>query len=988
MIAIRRSRLCAAVLAALLPAALPAFAQDATTTGSKPKDLDRVTVTGSRIKQSNKVTSQPVAVITRETIDKSGATSVGEYLQELTSSGKALNAKFNSSGNFGYPPDGGGIGAGSQQVDLRNLGSNRVLVLVDGIRWVNESSASGVSGSSDLSTIPLAIVDRIEVLEDGASAIYGSDAIAGVVNIITRKKFDGALVHVKYGSYGHGGDDTEADVTVGGGSDKFNGVFNASYVESKGISSAAWGQSSFPEPGAGKRAGSSATPQGRFTFCDPRIASTGIGTDPNDGDLGFAVGPSGFCDHAGNNWFDITLNDGVTVPNYNNPLGNSPNPTSGPGTYHDFSTADRFNFAPYNLLLTPSKRKSLFGSFNYEVNDSVRLHGKALYNQRESANQAAPEPIFVGPFAGTGGIADTIIISHLNPYNPFGIDLNPATNFGWVTKRPIEIGPRIFKQTVDTWYVNLGAAGSTEWGARGMDWNVDYVHSENNASQEFLNGFNVAKLKLALGDPAVCAAVPGCVSLDLFGGHSRPPTAAMFNYILTNQHDSSKQVLDLLTANLTGDLWTMGDDRFAGFAVGYEHRRYQGSFNPDPLRQNGESQDSFAAPIKSAYSVDEGYGELLIPWAKSFSTDFAVRFSNYSTFGSATTGKAGFRWQPVEDLVLRGTYSQGFRAPNLGELFGLTQFGATLVDPCGSTGSPGPAGPQYVAGCHAQGVPTSFEQANTQITTFTGGNPNLQPEKSDNYNLGAVWSPSWADNLAWSSKLDFEVDYFHYKVKKAIQAPDIQQLLNACTAGSISGAQCAGFTRGAGHNLNPPTDFLANLGTIKTNGFDIKTNWASPVWSWGQLTAGLQATRTIGYSAVDANGNVAQRTVGVEVDNSAIPRWQTNVQIGWKLGDWNAGWNIRYVSSVIEACANAAKVGVPGCVAKSDFHRLGDTVYNDVQLGWDHSFGIDGMKLAFGVNNVFERNAPSCLTCSLNGYDAGTYDLPFRFVYASLNVKF
>jgi hypothetical protein len=196
MQALRRNRLTTAVnLSLLLLPGLAAAQTAPTDAAAQAKTLDRVEVTGSRIKQTDKVTSQPVAIITRAQIDQSGVTSIGDFLQQLTASGKALNAKFNSSGNFGYPASGGGIGAGSAQVDLRNLGSQRVLVLVDGIRWVNESSASGVSGSSDLNTIPLAIVDRIEVLEDGASAIYGSDAIAGVINIITRKKFDGALIH-------------------------------------------------------------------------------------------------------------------------------------------------------------------------------------------------------------------------------------------------------------------------------------------------------------------------------------------------------------------------------------------------------------------------------------------------------------------------------------------------------------------------------------------------------------------------------------------------------------------------------------------------------------------------------------------------------------------------------------------------------------------------------------------------------------------------
>ncbi|MFL6591370.1 MAG: TonB-dependent receptor [Luteimonas sp.] len=972
MQALHRNRLTKAINVSLL-LLLPglAAAQDATPTPpqqSDSKTLERVEVTGSRIKQTQKVTSQPVAIITRAQIEQSGATSIGEFLQDLTSSGKALNAKFNSSGNFGYPANGGGIGAGSAQVDLRNLGSNRVLVLVDGIRWVNESSASGVSGSADLNTIPMAIVDRIEVLEDGASAIYGSDAIAGVINIITRKHFDGALVHAKYGSYGHGGDHTEADLTVGGSSEKFTGLFSAAYVESKGISSAEWGQAGDePVPGAGLASGSSATPQGRFTFCDPRITIPGT---------------PGFCDAAGNDWFDITLNDGA-APNYN-----GGDPTGAGGTYHNWSGADRFNFAPYNLLLTPSKRKSIFASATYDINDAVSLHAKALYNNRQSTNQAAPEPIFVGPFAGTGGIADTIVVSANNPYNPFGIDLNPATNFGWITKRPLEVGPRIFTQDVDTWYVNLGLDGG--FGSENSySWNIDYVHSENKAEQTFLNGFNIGKVKLALGDPTVCAASPGCVPLDLFGGQSRPMTQAMLDYILTDQHDSSKQALDLVTANITGDLWQMGDDRHAGFAVGFEHRRYQGDFTPDPLRQTGESQDSFAAPISASYHVNEAYAELLVPWLASFSTDFALRRSQYSTFGGATTGKVGLRWQPTEDLVLRGTWSEGFRAPNLGELYGLTQFGATLVDPC-NTDASGNFVPLYAAGCQAGGVSAPFQQANSQITTFTGGNPNLDPEKSKNYNVGAVWSPSFASD--WSSRLDLEFDYFHYKITDAIQAPDVQQLLNACYAGTAAGSVCDGFTRGTGGQLNPPTDFLANLGTITTSGIDLKADWVGQQQSWGQLYGSVQSTHTIGYEAVDSDGNKTQRGVGIEVDDSSIPDWQTNTTVGWRLHDWDVAWTVRYISAVTEFCSNVANgavaTGCPQIDPVNETHELGSTWYHDVQAGWNNAFGAQGLKLTFGVNNLFGEEAPVCVTCSLNGYDAGTYDLPWRFWYVDLQYKF
>ena len=161
----------------------------------------------------------PSSIAPRST--STGLASIGDLLQQVTAGGKALNAKFNSSGNFGYPADGGGIGAGSAQVDLRNLGTKRVLVLVDGIRWVNESSASGVSGAADLNTIPMSIIDRIEVLEDGASAIYGSDAIAGVVNIITRKDFEGVELNAYCGEYEIGGATTDASITLGGGGERF-----------------------------------------------------------------------------------------------------------------------------------------------------------------------------------------------------------------------------------------------------------------------------------------------------------------------------------------------------------------------------------------------------------------------------------------------------------------------------------------------------------------------------------------------------------------------------------------------------------------------------------------------------------------------------------------------------------------------------------------------------------------------------------------------
>jgi iron complex outermembrane recepter protein len=960
-------------------AATPALAQQPPAAASE--QVQEVVITGSRIAQSLAQSTQPLSVISSADIERTGLASVGDLLQQLTTGGSALNAKFNSSGNFGYPPDGGGIGAGSAQVDLRNLDSKRTLVMVDGLRWVNESSASGVSSSADLNTIPVSIIDHIEILEDGASSIYGSDAIAGVVNIITKKKMDGVEASAYTGEYSKGGRTTEASLTAGGSSGKFAGLFVASFFNQDAISSSKWWQSDVPEPRTGNASGSSATSQGRDIFCDPSIPA---GPDPKNPAYGSCANP-----------FDVALNTGTATP-----VWNPNNPTSSPSTYHNFGGADRFNFAPLNLLLTPSQRKALFTNLTYDATDSIQLYAKGLFNTRTSTNQAAPEPIFVAPFAGTGGIADTINVSHLNPFNPFHIDLCavanalpgcPQANSFFITRRPIEAGPRIFNQDVDTWYFSGGLRGTLHV-LNGFTWDISYVNTENKASQKFTGGYNIAKVGIALGDPAVCKLVPGCTPLDLFGGQSRQITPAMLNYILAPQLDSSDQTLKIVSANITGTLFHI-EDRDAGIAVGAEHRLYDGVFAPDPLRQTGESQDSLAFPVSASYHVNEVYSEFSLPILKSLGASAAVRYSDYSTFGNTTTYKGGLRWQPIDDFAVRGTYSTGFRAPNLGELFGLTQFGATLVDPCGPTGAPLNPLP---AGCVAQGVKPGFQQANTQITTFTGGNPNLKPEKSDSYTVGMVYRAGWAEGHGATDKLNFELTYYNHKVKGAIEAEDIQALLNACiAAGGTDPALCAPFTRGAGSQLTPPKNFLQNLANITTSGEDFKATWLSGPLSFGHLRAALQATRVNDYKAVDTLGLVAQRQVGIEVANSAIPRWRVNAQLGAGAGGFDVNWNLRFLSAVVEACGNAATtIPVPGCVDSSGkfsattFHNMRSILYHDVQVSWTDAFHLTGFKIEAGVNNLFGTNPPVCYTCTLNGYDAGTYDLPGAFWNARASYKF
>src|SRR5262245_25083066 len=235
-------------------------------------DVDTVVVTGSRIRQDPLNQPAPLVTVDDAAIARSGLTSVGDLLQRLPVSGGGLNTKFNTSGNVGFPPDGGGVGAGAATADLRHLGPKRTLVLVDGIRWVNESSASGVSGATDLNTIPTSIIDHIEVLQDGASAIYGSDAIAGVINIITKKSYEGIEFSAYGGGYDEGdGNSQQWQISAGTTSESTKAFLGLSYVEQNRVSSADREISEFPTPGLGRCTArcSSGTPQGRFLFHDP-----------------------------------------------------------------------------------------------------------------------------------------------------------------------------------------------------------------------------------------------------------------------------------------------------------------------------------------------------------------------------------------------------------------------------------------------------------------------------------------------------------------------------------------------------------------------------------------------------------------------------------------------------------------------------------------------------------------------------------------------
>lgn len=951
-----------AVCAAIL--AVPSFsaqAQDTQGGNAGSTKLQAVEVTGSRIKKSEKEGHSPVQVITAKEIENSGVATIGDFLQRLSVSGSSLNTKFNSAGNFGFPSDSGGVGSGSSTISLRNLGAKRTLVLVDGIRWVNESSASGVSAAVDLNTIPASIIDRVEILTDGASSLYGSDAIGGVVNIITKKSQDGGLLHAYYGNYSKGnGQVYNGNISLGGKTERSDYFLDISHYQQDQISASVWDQSFYPVPGLGLSQGSSAIVNGRFKFTPPGNNTQG-GLCPQD---------------------PTTLIAGCDVV-ANSTVNGKP---SFPSGFHQFSDDDRFNYAPYNLLLTPSRRTAIFGQGRYKVTDDIRFYLKGLYQARHSVNQAAPEPIFLGPGAGTGGLADTVGVDATNPYNPLGYTLDPNTNLALIGRRPVEGGPRVFAQDVDTRYIGTGFEGEFHLFDRFFAWDVNYVSATNDATQTVNGTYNIRHIANALGPVNSCVAP--CVPLNIFGGEGSI-TQDMLNYIQYTENDKSTQTLDDFTANLSGSTINLPAGSL-DFATGYEHRRLEGSYTPDSIVVAGESNGVPSLPSSGAYTVDEAYLELAVPLlAKQFLAEhldlsLATRYSHYSTFGSTVKNKFGLRWEPIRDLTIRATYAQGFRAPSIGELYGSpARFDANIQDPCSKSSNPDSTTLANCANLHVPN-PGSFEQANTQISVRTGGNNALRPETSKSTTVGLIYSPSWAERKAWSDRLDFDLTFFKHRIDNGIQSPDAQTQLDRCVAsGDPNSIFCTGIARSTTGDINNFSNTLRNFGRIDTQGYDLGVNWYSRKYAVGRFSSNWQTTYTENYKAVATDTGLADpKIVGVEVADSGIPRWRSTMRLNWALEPFTATWAFRYMSGLTEQCAAAAGTDVCGVT-----HHLHYMLYDDVQLGWTLPIPMKPT-LSAGVNNLFAANPPVCYSCSLNGYDASNYDLPGRFVYAQLNVKF
>ena len=940
-----------------------AFAQEQTTTPAEQEatTLDRIQVTGSRIRRTDVETSQPVFSLNREEIQAQGLTSVGDVIQNITANGSTLNTTINNGGN------------GETRVSLRNLGSSRTLVLVNGRRWVG---GTGLGGAVDLNTIPTAAVERIEILKDGASAIYGSDAIAGVVNVILRQNFEGAEANAYYGQFDKGdGARTSADFTVGSIGERWSAMLGIGYVKEDPVMAGDREISAVPVFGSTPNfGGSSTTPNG--TFC--------------------IFGDTQFCQAPNGDYGLWQIN---------------------PGTPNGFTTyrgsIDNYNFAPDNYLITPQERVSLFADGSLDLTDDIRFRVTTQFNQRRSEQLLAAMPVVIIPVFGIGAPAfgpDDAVISADNIYNPFGQDIQ------WVQRRGVETGGRSFKQDVDTFAFNGGFEGSFDIGERFFDWELGYFYGENEQNDTTQGLFQYSKLKNALGpsllvdgtptcvttpgDPST--AIDGCVPLNFLGG-AGTITPEMLDYVTFIAQDSFGYEQKTFYGSIGGELIDLPGGPLA-FSFGAESRKESGFDQPDALINAGDTTGNARTATAGGYSVDEVYLELAIPvladlpFAQLLEFSVASRYSDYSNFGETVNSKFGFKWKPITDLMVRGNWAEGFRAPAIAELFqGQSDSFPNLSDPCNTTNFPGLTAEQQ-ARCTSAGVtPGGYNQTNSQIRITVGGNPNLQPEKAESRTLGLVWSPAFIPGF------DMSLDWWNIELTDTISGLSGQAIANRCIRQGDAGA-CALITRGAGGTIVDLLSSGLNIGAADVEGYDLTLGYRIPESAWGQFslvwdTAYLASVK-YDFDGDGIVGEVSEggNLVGEYQDGNNNWRIRSNLALRWELGDVGAAWNARYYSGQDEDCSgfNAANTALlcsdptrivnneAGNPVAAPENYIPSVTYHDANVFWNAPWNA---KITLGVNNVMDKDPPRSASTFANSFDP-QYEIPGRFYYMRYTQRF
>jgi iron complex outermembrane receptor protein len=901
--------------------------------------MQRIEVTGSRIRAADLETSQPVQVMTQDQIQKSGLVTVGDILNNLSSAGAP---DFSKGGSLVSNRENGG-----QYINLRNLGANRLLVLVDGKRWTQS-----VNGYTDLSTIPSSMVERMEVLKDGASAVYGSDAIAGVVNIILKRKMDGGQLSVYEGANQKHGDAKAKDfnLSYGASNDNASLMFGLSHTE-QGV---VWANTrDITRYSYGPNHATDALGTGPWGRIAPVSASGGANTSAKTG------GWTQVLNHTGSY-------DGVGVGS----------DSRDPNSYHTYTgdANDKFNSTSQMMFNMPNRLDTIFTKGMVNLRDNLRFTTTAMFSQRTSEAGIAGYPL-----NSTSQSTYPVYIDKNSYYNPYGNQVAGAGNgqdlYFW--RRTIET-PRNTENQNRTVHIDAGFEG--DFSVRGMPWNwdVNYNHSSVSGSDLGTGNLNLVNLKKALGPSFMNAsgqvqcgtaanpiALSSCVPFNILGGPSASNPAAL-GYVMSTGQDTYGSTVNSATANVGGELYTLPAGALS-FAAGLENRSVTGFEQPGQFEQSGYSTDLAGNPTYGKYNVKEAYAELRVPvlahqfLAEKLVFDLATRHSSYSNFGSTNNSKISFEYKPVKDLLTRGTWAQGFRAPYVGDTFGGGQQSFdTYLDPCDTVYGQAGKDAATAARCAAAGVPANYRQLTQTGTALTNpggsqgaypfqsgaGNASLQPETAYTRTLGFVYSPSWLPGFSGS------MDWYKININNRITGVSASYVAQQCYVAGVS-SFCDSIKRDpiTGEIINLAHG-NANLGKMETEGVDLALDYRFPRSQYGQFSIHNETSYVNSFKIKSTDTAEWENYAGEYFYN----RVKANTQVNWTLGNWGATWGVRYFSPTKDQCWDTGvECSNPNDSAASwgqGVNRIGSVMYHDLNVSYKTSWNG---KVMVGINNIFDK---------------------------------
>jgi outer membrane receptor protein involved in Fe transport len=804
---------------------------------AQSSSMERVQITGSRINLRQEQLSGvgPVTVIDAETIQRSGAISVETLLQRLPSSaGTAGNQSSAYWTSNGY---------GTTQVNLRGLGIDRTLVLLNGRRVV--SGGTGANSSVDLNMIPVAMIERIEVLKDGASAIYGADAVAGVVNIITKKAIDGVEASVRYGRTERGdGAEKSADLVWGSRGERGSLMASLNYSESEAVNLASRAPCALSESdGELVCSGSSSTIGGRARLADGRRV------------------------------------------NFNQEPGGDPR------GFETYSAARHaYNSNPFLNAVNPIKRLGVSAFGNTRLNDSVDLFTELMFTNRKSRQLATP---------GAIGVYRPIRIAASHPTNPTGQDLTLER------RRVAEVGPRHFFQETNTFRVVAGLKGhlGEKW-----DWSASLNWGRNTGVDGMTNIINLDRVDATL-NAATCGASPTAAPCGNYLGYGNlSPAVLEYIHFTTRDHggNDQKSVNASISGELF--TLPAGPVGFAsGFEYRQEKGWRDPDSLIVSGAANTNAQDPIAGEYSAREVFAELSVPLLarLPLVQALTMNAAARYSDYNLFGSQGTYKLGLDWQVMPALKMRANRSTAFRVPTVPELFGgVSEGNLTTTDPCNNWNTLDPNSMVY-KNCQASKLPLGFRQFGPSILTTGGGNPKLEPEDADTFTVGAVWTPS--KSLTFTlDYFDIEINNAietvpgSTKLSVCYNSPGMSHIF--CRPSSFTRDPQTG-------EINFLSSQPENAAQQRVTGLDFGAMVDFDLFGWASsFTADVSRLTRFDVTPFPG-GDTIEYAGKITGGRGSYAKWRSNLGLTMARGPWSGSYTVQYIGKADDINASPGDIG-------------------------------------------------------------------------------